>query len=135
MTEWRRRNPKRSTTEMGQENQRSCSRALQRQASFIANRGWKSSNSSPLSVGGELFPLTSPFIEPSQRSAATDSLRRTDSGRPVTGSDSTSPSVSHEAPVVGLQRTGPGDPHQCGILLCERPAAALEEACLHSRSK
>src|SRR5262249_36279157 len=63
MTEWRRRNPKRSTTEMGQENQRSCSRALQRQASFIANRGWKSSNSSPLSVGGELFPLTSPFIE------------------------------------------------------------------------
>jgi hypothetical protein len=48
---------------MEKENQRSCSRVQQHQASFIANRGWKSSDSSPLSVEGELFPLTSPFIE------------------------------------------------------------------------
>jgi hypothetical protein len=46
---------------MGKENQRRLSSAHQRQASFVASRGWKSSNSSPLPVKGELFPLTFPF--------------------------------------------------------------------------
>jgi hypothetical protein len=37
--------------------------AHQKRAAFIASRGWKSSNSSPLSVEGEVFSLTFPFIE------------------------------------------------------------------------
>src|SRR5437016_8751006 len=37
--------------------------APQNQASFIVDRGWKSSNSSPLPVEGEVFFLTFPFID------------------------------------------------------------------------
>jgi hypothetical protein len=37
--------------------------AAQNQASVIAHRGWKSSSSSPLPVGGEVFFLTFPFID------------------------------------------------------------------------
>src|SRR5439155_10897691 len=37
--------------------------APQNQASFIVDRGWKSSNSSPLPVEGEVFFLIFPFID------------------------------------------------------------------------
>src|SRR5438128_8024079 len=37
--------------------------APQNQASFIVDQGWKSSNSSPLPVEGEVFFLTFPFID------------------------------------------------------------------------
>ena len=37
--------------------------APQKHAAFIASRGWKSSNSSPLSVEGQVFSFTFPFIE------------------------------------------------------------------------
>ena len=49
--------------------------------------------------------------------------------------DPNSASLSHQAAIVGLQRTGPGDQDQCGILLCGRPTAALQETAFHSRSE
>jgi hypothetical protein len=48
---------------MEKENPPRILRAPQKHAAFIASRGWKSSNSSPLSVEGEVFSLTFPFIE------------------------------------------------------------------------
>jgi hypothetical protein len=63
------RNRNRSATEMEKENQPSWCRTHQSQASFIAGRGWKSSNSSPLSVQGELFSLTFPSPETDLRFA------------------------------------------------------------------
>jgi len=48
---------------MEKENPQSLSEAHQKHAAFIASRGWKSRNSSPLSVEGEVFSLTFPFIE------------------------------------------------------------------------
>src|SRR5215510_2226410 len=55
--------------------------------------------------------------------------------RSAGGADSNSPPFSHQAPVMGVQRTGSGDAHQRGILLCERPAAALQETAFDSRSQ
>jgi hypothetical protein len=46
---------------MEKENQPRLSRAHQNQAVSIASRGWKSSNTSSLSVKGQLFSLTFPF--------------------------------------------------------------------------
>jgi hypothetical protein len=48
---------------MEKENPPRLSGAHQKHAAFIASRGWKSRNSSPLSVEGEVFSLTFPFIE------------------------------------------------------------------------
>ena len=48
---------------MEKENPPRLLRAHQKHAALIASRGWKSSNSSPLSVEGEVFSLTFPFIE------------------------------------------------------------------------
>ena len=50
---------------MEKENPPRLLRAHQKHAALIASRGWKSSNSSPLSVEGEVFSLTFPFIEQS----------------------------------------------------------------------
>src|SRR5215470_17093276 len=70
-----------------------------------------------------------------QHAAVSDSLHRADPIGPAGSADSDSPSFSHQAAVVGLQRTGPGDPNQRGILLCRRPAAALEETTVDPRSE
>src|ERR1700674_2825107 len=48
---------------MEKENPPRLLRAHQKHAALIASRGWKSTNSSPLSVEGEVFSLTFPFIE------------------------------------------------------------------------
>jgi hypothetical protein len=48
---------------MEKENPPRLLRAHQKYVALIASRGWKSSNSSPLSVEGEVFSLTFPFIE------------------------------------------------------------------------
>ena len=48
---------------MKKEDQPSMSWVPENQASFIAGRGWKSSNCSSLPVEGQKFSLTFPFIE------------------------------------------------------------------------
>ena len=48
---------------MEKENPPRLLRARQKHATFIASRGWKSRNSAPLSVEGQVFSLTFPFIE------------------------------------------------------------------------
>src|SRR5207249_5362432 len=47
------------------------------------------------------------------------------------GPDPDPASFSHQAPAVGLQWTGVGDPHQRGTPLRPRPTAALQKAGLH----
>src|SRR6266576_3809559 len=47
------------------------------------------------------------------------------------GSDPDPASFSHQAPAVGRQWTGVGDPHQRGTPLRPRPTAALQKAGLH----
>src|SRR5207302_2879095 len=47
------------------------------------------------------------------------------------GPDPNPASFSHQAPAVGLQWTGVGDPHQRGTPLRPRPTAALQKAGLH----
>jgi hypothetical protein len=71
--EWRRRHRNQSATEMEKEKSTKLVKAHQSQASFIASRGWKSSNSSLLPVVGEIFSLTFPFIE---QAVAIDKVRR-----------------------------------------------------------
>ena len=48
---------------MKKQDQPSMSWVPENQASFIAGRGWKSSNCSSLPVEGQKFSLTFPFIE------------------------------------------------------------------------
>ena len=47
---------------METENPRRLS-GVHQNAAFIASMGWKSRNSAPLSVEGQVFSLTFPFIE------------------------------------------------------------------------
>ena len=62
------------------------------------------------------------------RQIKTDPFCGSDSLGLAGGLDPNASSFSYQATVVGLQRTGTGDAHQRGILLCRRPTAALQEA-------
>src|SRR5438309_8912171 len=65
------------------------------------------------------------------RQATEDSIARAHSLGLSGGSDPDPASFSHQAPAVGLQWTGVGDPHQRGTPLRPRPTAALQKAGLH----
>jgi len=65
------------------------------------------------------------------RQAATDSLSRTDSIGAGGGTDPDSASFPYQATTVGLQRTGLGDPHQCGISLGRRSSTAFKKTAFH----
>src|SRR5207247_8506780 len=66
------------------------------------------------------------------RQATEDSIARAHSLGLSGGSDPNPASFSHQAPAVGLQWTGVGDPHQRGTPLRPRPTAALQKADLDS---
>src|SRR6202011_2833460 len=74
--------------------------------------------SAPRTVGGE-----SQACHPRQTTA--DSLIGTDSLRFGGGADPDPASFPHEATALGVQRTCFGNPHQCGILLCQRRTATF----------
>ena len=61
------------------------------------------------------------------RQATADSVAGADSLRPGGGADPDSASFSHQAPAVGLQRTGVGNPHQRRTLLRQRPTATSKK--------
>src|SRR5437762_12464651 len=63
--------------------------------------------------------------------ATEDSIARAHSLGLSGGSDPDPASFSHQAPAVGLQWTGVGDPHQRETPLRPRPTAALQKAGLH----
>jgi transposase len=67
------------------------------------------------------------------RPAAPDSLHGADSLGAGRGADADSPSFSHQATTLVVQRIGLGDPHQRGLPLCRRPTATLQETGLYSR--
>src|SRR2546425_8259559 len=59
--------------------------------------------------------------------AAKDSIPRPGSSRLADRFAPDAPSFPHQAATLGLQRSGLGDAHQCGLSLRGRPTAALEE--------
>src|SRR5438105_10285377 len=61
------------------------------------------------------------------RQATEDSIARAHSLGLSGGSDPDPASFSHQAPAMGLQWTGIGDPHQRGTPLRPRPTAALQK--------
>ena len=63
------------------------------------------------------------------RQAAADSVSRTDSLGAGGGTDADSASFSHQATTMGLQRTGLGDPHQCGIPLWSKANCGAPRNC------
>src|SRR5437016_5890247 len=65
------------------------------------------------------------------RQATEDSIARAHSLGLSGGSDPDPASFSHQAPAVGLQWTGVGNPRQRGIPLRPRPTAAPQKAGLH----
>src|SRR5437870_179720 len=69
------------------------------------------------------------------REAAPDPLPGADSIGAVSGSHPDTASFPHETPTMGLQRAGTGDSYECGIPLCRRPTAALQETALHPGSQ
>src|SRR5216684_784498 len=59
--------------------------------------------------------------------AAKDSIPRPGSSRLADRFAPDAPSFPHQAATLGLQRSGLGDAHQCGLSLRGRPTTALEE--------